>query len=273
MSALFYLEADMVYEFRDMDKGKSTQSEVVSESITWNGQNLDKIVPGYRTLKVKGREDNARTVTKQDRPGDGSVFGYSFYDDKEITVTFSMEAKTPEEFMQRWDKLRQTLVTGNYNETKFNFADEPGTFRYGTIKSLDNPSDGKLNVIGTLTIELTKPFKYFNAKTVTLANGGKVDDTNLVYPVVPDKLVIKKPTQPVIKIDGMNKNITFHGAYDSGMDIVIDFNKMTVIRSTSNVMDGLNIKSTLGSFEVKNGNTFTISGCEAIELTYKAVII
>ncbi|KRN77269.1 hypothetical protein [Weissella minor] len=54
----------MVYEFRDMDKGKSTQSEVVSESITWNGQNLDKIVPGYRTLKVKGREDNARTVTK-----------------------------------------------------------------------------------------------------------------------------------------------------------------------------------------------------------------
>lgn len=255
--------------FRDV----SSQGIEVPEAFTWNGKNIDRDIPGYCTLKVKGREDNARTVTKQERPGDGSVFGYSFYDDKEIIVTFSMEAKTPEEFMQRWDKLRQTLVTGNYSETKFSFADEPGTFRYGTIKTLDNPDVGKLNVIGTLTIELTKPFKYFNAKTISLVNGAKLADPNLVYPVVPDKLVIKKANQPVIKIDGTNKNITFHGAYDAGMDIVIDFNKMTVIRSTTNVMDGLDIKSTLGTFKIKNGDTFIISGCEAIELTYKAVII
>lgn len=266
-------QTTMGYEFRDVIKASHDPNDVISEAITWNGVALDKKVPGFRTLKVQGREDNRKTVTKMERPGDGSQFGYAYYDEKDITVTFSLLANNATEFMKRWDLLRQTLITDNYQEAKFSFADEPGTCRFGTLKALDNPSDGKLNVIGTLTIGLTKPFKYVDAKTVTLNNGTKLTDLNLIYPIMPDKLVIKKPTQPIIKINGTNKNITFHAAYDSGMDIVIDFDAMTVKRETSNVMDGLDLKTTLGSFKVKNGNVFNISGCEAIELTYKAVII
>lgn len=245
----------------------------ISEAITWNGMDLDKIVPGYHTLKVKGREDSSRTVTSQDRPGDGKIFNYSFYDDKEIVVTFIMQAKTPVEFMQRWDVLRQTLVADNYSEVRFSFADEPGTYRLGTLKSLSNPNDGKLNVVGTMTIELTQPFKYFNPKTITIKDGDKLYDTNLSYPVVPDKIVLKKATKPFFKVNGTKANISFNAAYDGSMDIVIDLQAMTVKRQTSNVMDGLGLNTTLGSFKIKNGNAFTVLGCEAVELTYKAVII
>ena len=45
-----------MYSFRDTIKTKETLEYFGSEAFTINGEYLENIVPGYRTLSVSGRE-------------------------------------------------------------------------------------------------------------------------------------------------------------------------------------------------------------------------
>lgn len=147
-----------MYEFRDTNIGASQDDILPSEALSINGEYIETLIPGYKTLCVCGREAlSPELSTYETGVSDGSVLKSRRYPARTITVKYQLIAKNSEDFRQAYNKLASIL---NTEEAELIFNDEPDKFFVGTPSAVASVPSGRNAVEGEFELFCADPFKY-----------------------------------------------------------------------------------------------------------------
>lgn len=146
-----------MYNFIDVNE-VSEGVALPSEALKLNGEYIENLIDGYRTLNVKGREAlSPEVVTYDTGIRDGSRLQNKRYPERVITVTYQLIAKTNEDFRAAFNKLGSIL---DVTDAELIFNDERDMFFKGTPCDIGEIDTGKNAVVGEFKILCTDPFKY-----------------------------------------------------------------------------------------------------------------
>lgn len=170
-----------MYDFVDTGEVGS-ETPLPSEALQIDGEYIENLIDGYRTLYVSGRELLESEIT--DREIDrisGSEYLESRNTTRNITVGYQLLCKTTREFRDKFNKLSSIL---SKEQVKLIFADEPDKYFIGTKSSVGDVESGRMNVRGEFTFYCCDPCKYSSAEkqfpgvqqdgyqTITIQNNG-----------------------------------------------------------------------------------------------------
>ena len=146
-----------MYDFVDTTEA-SEGSVLPSEAFKLNGEYIENLIPGYRTLKVSGRESLSPEIDSYETGvRDGSKLLYKRYPARRITITYQIMAASSEEFREAYNKLGSIL---NVKEAELIFNDEQDKFFTGTPSAIGEVEPGTNAVVGEIEITCFDPFKY-----------------------------------------------------------------------------------------------------------------
>lgn len=146
-----------MYKFIDTTE-VSEENILPSEALMINGDYIENLIEGYRTLQVTGREAlTAELHSYESGVRDGSVLQSKRYPARYITVKYQLLAKSPEAFRNAFNRLAGIL---NVEEAELIFNDEPDKFFIGTPEEIEEIPGGTNSVVGSFTIFCADPFKY-----------------------------------------------------------------------------------------------------------------
>lgn len=170
-----------MYEFVDTNKAGS-KSSLPSEALQIDGEYIENLIDGYRTLYVTGRELLGSEISEREIDlVDGSEYTGKRDTTRSITVGYQLLCTSPREFQEKFNKLSGIL---NKEQAKLIFADEPDKYFIGTKSSVGDVEPGRLNVKSEFTFYCCDPRKYSAAEksftahqesgyqTLTIVNGG-----------------------------------------------------------------------------------------------------
>lgn len=165
-----------MYQFRDINQYK-TDGKLSSESFTYDGIYFENVIEGYKTLKVTGRESFQKEINSEViGQADGEFYNYSRVVKRDITITFQLKAKTPNDLMNKFTQLNKLLKKDN---ARLIFADENDKYFNATFVQMENVTEGTLMLTGTMLFTCLDPYKYdVNAKTQTLTRGQNYIEVN-----------------------------------------------------------------------------------------------
>lgn len=147
-----------MYSFVDTIEYGRGKGSLPAEAVSINDKYIENEIEGYRTLHVVGRELLESEITdRQIGNADGTQFQSKRNTPRVITVTYSLVAKTPEEFRDKFNKLNLIL---DQEQSKIVFYDEPDKYFIGTKSSVEEVPAGLLNVIGSFEIYCADPYKH-----------------------------------------------------------------------------------------------------------------
>lgn len=145
-----------MYNFIDVNE----VSEVLlpSEALQINGEYIENLIEGYRTLHVAGREALSPELnTIEIGVRDGSTVKSKRYPARTITVTYQIIAKDNDSFRDAYNKLGSIL---NVQDAELIFNDEPDKYFIGTPSYIEDVDPGNNAVVGEFEILCADPFKY-----------------------------------------------------------------------------------------------------------------
>ena len=146
-----------MYDFIDTVEA-SVGDVLPAEALSINGEFIEELIPGYRTLNVQGREAlSPEVVSFTTGAMDGSRLKSKRYPERILTVTYQLVAESNEAFREAYNKLGAIL---NVEEAELIFNDENDKFFVGTPCTIDAVPPGKNAVVGKFEILCTDPFKY-----------------------------------------------------------------------------------------------------------------
>lgn len=138
-----------------------------------NGSYLEDIVPGYKTLFVRGREPLDLELLNISLPArDGDIFRRRRVNARELQILFSLEAATPAAYTAAYNQLKGELY--KVKNSQLIFDDEPGCYFVGTCDNIDVEYVAGQPSHGTIVISCADPFKYAVSETVISADNGTI---------------------------------------------------------------------------------------------------
>lgn len=146
----------MLYAFKDT-VGVSEGVTLPSEAMQINGEYIENVIVGYRTLQVSGRESLAPELDLLETAQDGARIKNKRYPARAITVKYQLCTESPEAFRQAYNDLGRIL---NCENAELIFNDEKDKFFIGTPYKLGEVPPGQNNVVSTFEILCVDPFKY-----------------------------------------------------------------------------------------------------------------
>ena len=228
-----------MYNFTDSIAAPAANNTLPAEAIKFNNQWLDRVVPGFRTLSVSGRESMQSEITNRDHTtAHGKRFIRKQYPPRIITVRYRMEASSSSYFRAAFNQLNSLL---NADEKQIIFNDEPTKYFIGTRQGMSDTEPGMNCVTGEIEFYCSDPFKYATTYTTETMN----NTTSAMITV--DTVV---PTPAIIEItSSIGQNVTLGGVATStitGADSPIKISNLTA--SNKVTIDG-------EAGTVKQGNT------------------
>ena len=146
-----------MYKFVDVNEA-SGSVVLPSEALQINGEYIEKLITGYRTLQVTGREAlSAELLTYETGARDGSAVTSKRYPARYITVRYQLLAASPEAFRAAYNQLASIL---NVDEAQLIFNDEPDKYFIGTLETIGEVPGGTNSVVSEFTFFCADPFKY-----------------------------------------------------------------------------------------------------------------
>ena len=138
-----------------------------------NGSYLEDIVPGYKTLFVRGREPLDLEPLNISLPArDGDIFRSRRVNARELQILFSLEAATPAAYTAAYNQLKGELYKAKNSQLIFD--DEPGCYFVGTCDKIDVDYVAGQPAHGAIVISCADPFKYAVSETVISADNGTI---------------------------------------------------------------------------------------------------
>ena len=146
-----------MYEFRDINE--ALEGDILpSEALQINGDFIETLIPGYRTLSVTGREAlSSELTTIETGSRDGSTLKNKRYPARIIIVRYQLKTKSSEAFREAFNQLAAIL---NVEEAELIFNDEPDKFFTGTPSAIGEVPPGRNAVVGEFELFCADPFKY-----------------------------------------------------------------------------------------------------------------
>lgn len=174
-----------MYEFRDTNEALEG-AILPSEALQINGEFIENLIEGYRTLNVTGREAlSPELATYETGIRDGSKLQNKRYPARTIIVKYQLISKSNEAFREAYNKLASIL---NVKDAQLIFNDEQDKFFTGTPSTIGQVEPGKNAVVGEFEILCVDPFKYsvleYEAKP-DLEDGSILIDYNGTYKAYP----------------------------------------------------------------------------------------
>ena len=146
-----------MYNFIDVNQA-SESNVLPSEALKINGEYIENLISGYRTLNVQGREAlTPDVVTYTTGASDGARIKSKRFPERIITVTYQIVAESNEAFRQAYNKLGQIL---NVEDAELIFNDEQDKFFVGTPCTIGAVTPGTNSVVAYFEILCVDPFKY-----------------------------------------------------------------------------------------------------------------
>ncbi len=146
-----------MYRFRDIHE-VSEGDILPSEALRINGDFIEILIPGYRTLSVSGREALSPELEHFETGScDGSTLKNKRYPARIIKVRYQLIAKSDEEFREAYNQLAAIL---NVEEAELIFSDEPDKFFTGTPSAIGEVPAGRNAITGEFELFCADPFKY-----------------------------------------------------------------------------------------------------------------
>lgn len=174
-----------MYKFIDVNE-VSEGIALPSEALKLNGEYIENLISGYRTLQVKGREAlSPDVVTNEIGSRDGSSIQNKRYPERIITVTYQLIAETSEDFRAAYNKLGGIL---DVTDAELIFNDEQDKFFIGTPCVIGEVTGGANSVIGEIEFLCVDPFKYSVIEYEAIPNvddGSVLIDYNGTYKAFP----------------------------------------------------------------------------------------
>ncbi len=146
-----------MYNFRDINE--ASEGDILpSEALQINGDFIETLIPGYRTLNVTGREALSPVLTTIETGSrDGSTLKNKRYPARTIIVRYQLIAESNEAFREAYNQLAAIL---NVEEAELIFNDEPDKFFIGTPSAIKEVPPGRNAVVGNFELFCADPFKY-----------------------------------------------------------------------------------------------------------------
>lgn len=146
-----------MYTFIDTNQWQGA-SPLPAEALKFDGEYLENLIEGYRTLQVSGRELLENEIDEYKvGTADGSRYKGKRYPPRVITVTYQLLAESDEAFRTAYNKLNAIL---SKPEAKLEFRDEPDKYFVGTKRGNNQVKGGVNHVVGEIEFYCTNPFKY-----------------------------------------------------------------------------------------------------------------
>lgn len=146
-----------MYNFTDTIETSEGVS-LPSEALQINGEFIENLIDGYRTLTVEGREALSPEVsTYETGIRDGSTLKGHRYPARTIRITYQLIAASNEAFREAYNKLASIL---NVKDARLIFNDETDKFYKGTPALIGEVPPGRNAVVGEFEILCLDPFKY-----------------------------------------------------------------------------------------------------------------
>lgn len=158
-----------MYEFTDVTKSTG-EVPLPSEALCINGEYLEKLIPGYRTLYVSGREIlDSELVSSEAGGADGARYQRKRYPSRTIVVGYQLIAPDNRAFRDAYNRLNGVLDT---EEAQLIFRDEPDKYFIGTKQTGSKVPAGQNSITGEIEFFCADPFKYsVEEKAVTPTHG------------------------------------------------------------------------------------------------------
>lgn len=201
-----------MYKFHDTTDMTRPPDVLPSEALCLNGQFIEKMVPGYRTLYTTGREGNSREVSASESSGrDGARFRSVRREPREIRVGFQMDSRTARAAVDMFNALKKLVKD---EECRMVFNDEPDKYFTGTLTDVEVNDPGELHVTGELVFYCSDPYKRaIRERTVTVSasNGEAVAEieyqgTVAAYPTI--RTTTESNTKALLFSDDSGRMIT-----------------------------------------------------------------
>ena len=133
------------------------RTDLAVDAVKVNGMYVEDVIPGFTTINSTGREVLTKEIVSNSYKMDGSVFDYTRYPEREITIKYVLETDEYSDYRSKYTKL---LGMFDEEEVDIQFNDDVDKFLTGTIYI--NAPDEKFGTfcVGTYTIKCADPFKY-----------------------------------------------------------------------------------------------------------------
>lgn len=203
-----------MYSFVDIRENPKIRT-LPSEALFFDGQYIEKMIPGYRTLSVSGREFLPYSVDTLKIPGRaGERIRRYGLGSRRIDVEFELQSRSARELLAKMDKLKEHLIRPGL--AQFSFYDETQWIYRGVITEIPPPPPGELNFNSSFRIYCPDPYKYTKLLRTGVASSGSVLNIkvpNLIDIYVPRMEIEMRPIlAPIhtilVKNETTGKNIT-----------------------------------------------------------------
>ena len=145
-----------MYNFIDVTE--VSEATLPSEALQINGEYIENLIEGYRTLHVSGREAlSPELMSFETGVRDGSRVQNKRFPARTIIVTYQLIAKSNEAFREAYNALGRIL---NVDNAELIFNDEQDKYFIGTPSYIEEVEAGRNAVVGSFEIYCADPFKY-----------------------------------------------------------------------------------------------------------------
>lgn len=147
-----------MYNFRDITQVvEASESVLPSEALNIEGEYIENLIPGYRTLHVAGREPlSPELSTFSTGSRDGSTIISKRYPERILTITYQLISESSEAFREAFNTLGKIL---NVKDAILIFNDEQDKYFIGTPYTVEEVEPGRNAVVGKFEILCADPCK------------------------------------------------------------------------------------------------------------------
>lgn len=243
-----------MYDFRETTPFTGADdNQLPAEAMLIDGQYIENLVPGYRTLQVGGRE-----LLKQDAKSnpigisDGEMLEYVRNPSREITVGYQLIADDDDAFRTAFYKL-SGILHGDTHQVSFN--DDLSVYWNAVLTDVDDVPKGRNAITSSFTLFVPDGIAHSVATHTA---------DNMPYKDVPVNLLIGSGTSQTVPAQSWGDNP--HLVLDASkleIDDIISFQVEVHDIKDTNVFVGINGKQISPLFS--NGiETFTITWTEEL---------
>jgi predicted phage tail component-like protein len=240
-----------MYYFEDTQlKNHKDELFLPSSAMLYDGNYIEKMIAGYRTLAVTGREMLSLDIETQETQV-GSLKLNQKLPARTIKVTYQLIGQDAQDVQKKYHQLMRLLYREKPVEIRF--RDELDYHYYGQYVATDEVRGDTNMIISSVEILCTDPKKY----AVLLKTDGTIT-TYLPYPITPEKIEVTIARFGTIRIQNEDKSIQITGyQLNAGDQIVFDFLKGKVFVNGIDQTFLLDLESDFENFYIEQGQTIT----------------
>ncbi len=236
-----------MYQFRDTIKSSDYDSWIPTSAMIYGGTMIEKIIPGYQTLFVEGREMLSLDL-ESEKKNVGVHISAQRLPERSLTVHYKLIEQNSVEFQRSFKKLMRILY--KQEDVEIHFNDELDTFYYGRYSVAEKVPGNTDSVVSSFTITCADPRKY----SKTFETTGEISEY-LPYDSVPDSISFTATKDSSVKVtNGMQTISISNAALKKGDRVEMLIREGKILINGENKTRILDLTSPFKSFTVKTGD-------------------